>query len=40
MKNKIVKIILILIIVMVIGIVILNMFPEVEEALHKITGWD
>ncbi|WP_297712937.1 hypothetical protein [Clostridium sp.] len=40
MKNKIIKIISIVIILIIIAIVILNLCPEVEAELHRITGWN
>lgn len=40
MKNKIIKIISIVIILIIISIVILNLCPEVEAELHRITGWN
>ena len=40
MKNEIVKTVFILIILIILAILILNLCPEVEAELHRITGWD
>lgn len=40
MKNKIIKIMFMIIIVIILAIVILNLCPEVEAELHRITGWN
>lgn len=40
MKNKTVKIIFIAIIIIILAAVILNLCPELEAQLHRITGWN
>ncbi|WP_255703625.1 hypothetical protein [Turicibacter sp. TJ11] len=40
MKNKAVKLMMILIAFVLLAALILNLWPGLEEALHKITGWN
>ncbi|MEG2290686.1 MAG: hypothetical protein RSA29_14895 [Clostridium sp.] len=40
MKNKIVKIIFLVVILMILAGVILNLCPGLEAQLHRITGWN
>lgn len=40
MKNKAVKIIFVVIVLVVLGAAILHLCPGVEAELHRITGWN